>query len=110
MDYPPLITNLPQADVPIPGATAYLLRSPDGLLVWFHFAEDADLPFHSHDAQWGTVLAGEIELTIDGETRLYRPGDSYFVPAGVEHGARIAAGTQVIDFFAEVERYVPRDA
>ncbi len=64
-----------------------------------------ELPFHSHGAQWGTVVEGEIELTIGGETKTYSPGDSYSIPAGVEHGAQIKSGTRVIDVFEEADRY-----
>jgi quercetin dioxygenase-like cupin family protein len=34
------------------------------------------LPPHSHGDQWGTVLAGQLALTREGETRVYRPGES----------------------------------
>ncbi len=34
-----------------------------------------------------------------------RPGDSYAIAAGVEHGAAIKAGTVAIDVFAEADRY-----
>lgn len=60
---------------------------------------------HSHGAQWGTVVEGEITFTIGDQTRVYRPGDSYSIPAGVLHGARITAGTRVIDVFQEADRY-----
>ncbi len=60
--------------------------------------------------KWGTVVAGEIELTIGGETRSYGPGDSYSIPSGVEHGAVIMAGTIAIDAFEEPDRYPIRRA
>jgi quercetin dioxygenase-like cupin family protein len=44
-------------------------------------------------------------MTIDGKTQTYRPGDSYFIPSGVVHGGKATAGTKVIDFFEEKERY-----
>ena len=53
----------------------------------------------------GHVVEGEITFTIGGETKIYRPGDSYSIPAGVEHGAVIRAGTRVIDVFQEADRY-----
>ncbi len=108
MDYPPLITRLPQADVPFPDIGAYMLRSADGLLVFFHFRQETVVPPHAHGAQWGTVLEGSVELTIGGVTRTYRPGDSYVIAAGEEHSARIPAGAKLIDFFEEPDRYQPR--
>ena len=70
-----------------------------------HFLTDFDLPPHAHKAQWGTVIEGEAELTIAGETRVYRPGETYNIPDGAEHSARLKAGTQVIDVFEEADRY-----
>ncbi len=74
-------------------------------MAFFTFLKDMVLPVHAHGAQWGTVVEGEIEFTIGGETRIYRSGDSYSIPAGVEHGAVIKAGTLVIDVFEEADRY-----
>ena len=57
-----------------------------------------------------TAFVDELaEFTIGGETRTYRAGDSYSIPAGVEHGALIKAGTRVIDVFEEADRYPIKD-
>jgi quercetin dioxygenase-like cupin family protein len=107
MDFPAFIDDLPALAVPFPEdvVSARAIRSDAGLAVFFSFHKDMDLPPHSHGAQWGTVVAGRIVFTIGGETRTFGPGDSYDIPAGVVHGARIAAGTRVIDVFAEADRY-----
>lgn len=107
MSYPDFITGLPSLDVPFPDDVVQtaVIRSDHGLAVFFTFLKDMELPLHSHGAQWGTVIEGEIKLTIGGDTRTYRPGDSYSIPAGVEHGAQIKAGARVIDVFEEADRY-----
>ena len=107
MPLPPFFDAMPALDLPFPDSavTSHAVRSDAGLVVFFRFHEDFELPPHSHGAQWGTVVEGEIEFTIGGQTRRYGPGDAYDIPAGVEHGARIAAGTLVIDVFAETDRY-----
>ena len=107
MDFPPFIAALPRVVLPFPETvvTARGLRSDRGLAVFFAFHKAMDLPAHSHGPQWGTVVAGEIVFTIGGTTRTYRPGDSYMIPAGVEHGAKIKAGTRAIDVFEEPDRY-----
>ena len=69
------------------------------------FEKDAFLPEHSHEAQWGVILGGRIDLTIEGKTHTFRKGDSYFIPAGVPHSARIYAGYADITFFAAPDRY-----
>lgn len=107
MPFPPFIEAFPSIDVPFPDdvVRTSVVRSDDGLVVFFTFLKDMTLPMHSHGAQWGTVIEGEIEFTIGGETRIYRPGDSYSIAAGVEHGAVIKAGSRVIDVFEEADRY-----
>lgn len=107
MEFPEIITRLPEAELPIPSTTARanVLQSPQGQLVFFRFLKDVELPAHSHKGQWGAVLEGQLELTIGGETRIHRPGSSYYIPAGVVHSARVRAGTKIIDFFEEPDRY-----
>ncbi|MFM7335493.1 MAG: cupin domain-containing protein [Tabrizicola sp.] len=107
MPFPSFIADFPGIAVPFPPDVVQTaaVRSDDALVVFFTFHKEMTLPTHSHGAQWGSVIEGEILFTIGGETRTYRPGDSYTIPAGVEHGAIIRAGTRVIDVFAEADRY-----
>ena len=108
MPFPDFMQAFPSIDVPFPEDVVQtaVIRSDAGLVAFFTFLKELELPPHSHGAQWGTVIEGEIEFTIGGETKTYRPGDSYSIPAGVEHGAIIKAGTRVIDVFEEPDRYV----
>ena len=106
MAYPAFITEFPSIDVPFPEDVVQtaVVKSEVGLVAFFTFLKDMELPTHSHGGQWGTVVEGEIEFTIDGQTKMYGAGDSYSIPAGVEHGAMIKAGTRVIDVFEEADR------
>lgn len=107
MRFPDFIDALPVVVLPFPEdiVSARAIRSDRGLVVFFTFHRAMDLPAHAHGPQWGTVVAGEIVFTIGGTTRTYRPGDSYSIAADEVHSARIAAGTQAIDVFAEADRY-----
>lgn len=107
MDLPAFIKDQPALELPFPEdvVESAAIRSDGALVVFFTFRKDMDLPPHAHGPQWGTVLDGELELTIGDQTRKLRRGDSYDIPAGVTHGARITAGTKVIDVFAEIDRY-----
>ena len=111
MPFPDFIKAFPSIDVPFPEDVVQtaVVRSDDGLVAFFTFLKDMKLLPHSHGAQWGTVVEGQIEFTIDGETDLYTAGDSYFIPAGVEHGALIKSGTRVIDVFEEADRYAIKE-
>ena len=106
--YPDFILNLPEADVPMAGVVGKMLQGERGEAVFFTIEAGAEVPPHSHGDQWGVVLDGEMELTIGGQTRRYRPGDSYFIPAGTVHSARFPVRCRVFDLFADAQRYKPR--
>ena len=107
MELPEIITRLPEADLPFPSTTVKtnVLQAERGQLVFFQILKDVELPAHSHKGQWGTVLEGQVEITIGGHTRLHRPGSSYYIPAGAVHSGKAAAGSKVIEFFEEPDRY-----
>ena len=86
MPYPDFIKAFPAIDVPFPEdfVQTAVVRSDDGLVAFFTFLKDMELPLHSHGAQWGTVVEGQIKFTIGLESKVYKTGDSYSIPAGVE--------------------------
>ena len=103
--FPQAITSLPEADIPFEGVKGWLSQGSDHQIVFFEIEAIGEVAPHTHGAQWGTVFNGEMELKIGGETRTYRKGDSYFVPAGVEHAAVFKQKSWLMDFFADKERY-----
>ena len=103
--YPEPITNLPEADIPLRGCRAWLSQSKTHQIAFMEFAEDVELGEHSHDEQWGIVLEGRIDLTIDGVERTFTKGDRYFISKGVKHSAKIYAGYCDVQFFNEKDRY-----
>ncbi len=105
-----MIQGLPDVDLDVPGIRGKLLQGEDQQVVFFTIERTAAIPFHSHGAQWGIVVEGEMDLTIGGVTRTYRQGDSYAIPAGVEHGASFRTDVRAIDVFDEPARYRPRAA
>ncbi|BBL80672.1 hypothetical protein Rxycam_01878 [Rubrobacter xylanophilus DSM 9941] len=105
--FPRWILDLPGVETPFSGLEGRLLASPDGQAVFFRAERDVEVPPHSHGAQWGIVVTGRLELTVGGETSVYGPGDTYEIPAGAEHSARLPAGCSVIDFFQDPDRYEP---
>ena len=69
------------------------------------FHEDLEVPEHSHEAQWGTVLDGPMELTLNDEAVVLTKGDSYFIPEGAPHSARIRKGYKDVTLFNQNDRY-----
>jgi quercetin dioxygenase-like cupin family protein len=66
---------------------------------------DVEIPEHSHEAHWGVVWDGEMELTINGKKQAYRKGDTYFIPKDIPHSARIKAGYRDLTVFNQKDRY-----
>jgi len=67
---------------------------PDGYVTVTGLAElppGAAAGRHTHPGiETGYVLEGELNLEIDGQpTKLLKPGDSYQIPAGAVHDAKV---------------------
>jgi len=106
--FPEMITKLPEADVPFKGVRAWISQATDHQVVFLDIEPVGLVSPHRHGEQWGVVVEGELELTVGGVTTRHKAGDSYHVPAGVEHAARFLSRTRVIDVFGEVARYRPK--
>jgi quercetin dioxygenase-like cupin family protein len=104
--FPDPIRNLPEADIPIKGITAYLSQGQCHQIIFMKFSEDVDLPEHAHESQWGIVLEGKIDLIIAGEKHTFTKGDRYFIPKGTLHSGRIHAGYADVTFFDQADRYL----
>ncbi|MBI2304335.1 MAG: cupin domain-containing protein [Chloroflexi bacterium] len=87
-----------------PGVTAHLIHGERMTMSLVAFAPHSQVPLHSHPhEQMGRVLAGDLEMTIDGETRVIKEGDGYLIPGGVAHRARSReAPCTVLDIFSPV--------
>ena len=105
LPYPKMIKSLPEIEIPIDGIRGWLLQSTNKQVVFFEFEPVGNMPAHSHCSQWGIVVDGEMELTIGDQTKIYRKGDSYFIPSGVVHSANFPTKVMVIDVFDSSDRY-----
>jgi len=103
--FPEPIWNLPEVDIPLEGVKAYLSQSENHQIIFMEFAGDVEVAEHSHESQWGIVLEGKLDLSIDGIKKTYARGDRYFIPKGIKHSAKIYAGYADITFFDQKERY-----
>lgn len=103
--FPSPVENLPKADIPIEGLKAYLSQGSDHQIIFMQFDKDVEIPPHSHEAQWGIVLEGKIDVTFNGVTTSYKKGDRYFLEKGTVHSVKIYAGYADMTFFDQKERY-----
>jgi quercetin dioxygenase-like cupin family protein len=108
--YPEMVRDLPEIDVPLEGVRGWLLQSKDKQVAFFDIEPVGKVPPHSHCAQWGFVVEGEMSLTIGEKTRIYRKGDWYFIPEGVVHSATFLTRVNAIDVFDDPERYKVKES
>lgn len=87
-----------------PGVRARTFWGDNIMLAAVEFDPGAQVPAHKHPhEQAGTVVSGEVEFIIDGETRLLRTGDIYFIPSNIEHSAKAGAHpAEVLDVFTPI--------
>ena len=103
--YPDMVRDLPEIDIPLEGIRGWLFQSTDKQIVFFDIQSVGNVPPHTHCSQWGVVFEGEMSLTIGGETKIYRKGDWYYIPEGVEHSATFLSRVHVMDIFDAPDRY-----
>ena len=78
---------------------AELKRQGYGEIGTVRFETGHDLPVHAHpyDVR-ALVLEGEFTIAVDGQPRLYRPGDIFSVAAGCPHAEH--AGPEGVRFLS----------
>ena len=104
-EYPKMVTDLPVADIPFNGVRGWILQGSGTQGVFLDIDPIGEVTEHTHSAQFGVVLSGEMDLTIGGETKRYGKGDVYYIPEGVPHAAVFHSPVKAIDFFDEAARY-----
>lgn len=103
--FPEPIKQLPIADIPLEGLTAYLSQSDTHQTLYMQFEKSVELPEHEHADQIGFVLEGKIKLVIGGEKKCFTKGDRYHIPDGIRHSAKVYKGYADITVFMQPDRY-----
>ena len=98
----PLI-QLPQLPVKVifPGLRARLIHSERVTHSWVDVDAGAAFPEHQHPhEQIVSVLAGELELVVDGQAYRLKPGLVFVIPPNAKHSGRGITACRVLDAFA----------
>ncbi|MFW9935532.1 MAG: cupin domain-containing protein [Candidatus Thorarchaeota archaeon] len=106
--YPDIIKALPKVDITIEGIEAWLAQGDTFQIVFFEIQPGVIIPPHSHKAQYGMVIEGEMTLTIGDQTKRLKSGDSYYIPEGVTHHGFFHTFVRAMDYFDEPHRYKPK--
>ena len=81
--------DLPQHS-PASGVTERIIQADHATIALTDLVPRTVVETHKHDVEEvGVVTRGSLVLVIAGEQRILAPGDSYRVPPGASHGARV---------------------
>jgi quercetin dioxygenase-like cupin family protein len=84
----------------LPGFFGRMVHTDNLTVAYFDILANSVLPehFHPHE-QITNVLAGALQMTVNGETRVCRAGDYVVIPSGVPHSAVALEDCKVMDVF-----------
>ena len=88
-----------------------LVHGEKTLLAEFQMKKGNRLPQHEHPhEQTGYLIKGHIRLYIGESAFEAEPGDSWCIPAHVEHGAEVLEDSIAVEVFSPVrEDYLPEN-
>lgn len=86
---------------PAAGVRGRVVQTERATMIVFDLDPKVVIETHKHDVdQFGVVVKGSLAMVIAGEQRILTPGDTYRVPAGAAHGARVfEEPAQVVDVY-----------
>ena len=103
--FPEFLRSLPEVALPFADSRGWLFQGEGKQAVFIEFENESEVPAHSHAEQYEIVLAGSVVLSAENRSRHYERGDTFFIPAGVEHSARVSSGYRAIVVFNSPDRY-----
>ena len=88
----------------VPGARTRTFWGEQMLFSLVEVDADSEVPLHTHPhEQGGIIVEGELEMGVDGEVKLLKPGDMYIIPGNVEHYAKAYTTKAIaLDIFSPV--------
>ncbi len=70
------------------GITLRAVSGDKTMMTFFEFEPNAVIPSHKHlHEQITYIIAGEMEFTVEGETKILKAGDGVVILSNQEHGA-----------------------
>jgi quercetin dioxygenase-like cupin family protein len=96
------VDQAPQREL-FPGFRARLVHSDRMTFSYVEADAGASFPEHDHPHEQAIhMLAGELEVTVDDETRTLRAGEVTIIPPHVRHRGTAKTDCRVLDVFAPV--------
>ena len=86
-----------------PGFKGRFFHTDSMTIAHWNIDGGASAPLHTHvHEQTVSVITGQLELTLNGETRVLGPGQGAAIPSMIPHAARAVTDCYVIDTFSPV--------
>ena len=96
------ISDIPSKEI-LPGFTARFVHTETNTIGFVEITAGSKLPEHAHfHTQTTQVTEGELQLTINGETTIYKPGMIAVIPSNIPHSAKALTDCKVTDIFSPV--------
>lgn len=96
------LQDVPERE-PVAGYHGRFVHADTMTLAYWFIEAGAEIPEHHHlHEQVATVLEGEFELTVDGETHRMVGGDVAVIPSNVPHSGQAITDCRLIDAFQPV--------
>jgi mannose-6-phosphate isomerase-like protein (cupin superfamily) len=102
MPFPETVRRLPRTS--LSGADVFVHDAGTSQILFIEVPAghpSVTVPTHTHDAEWGIVVEGEITMVFPDHTETHSAGMTHWIPAQVPHSFRFAPGTSSIHYFVE---------
>jgi quercetin dioxygenase-like cupin family protein len=87
----------------VSGFTARFIHTDNFTIAYVTIKAGAELPEHAHVHEQVTqVTEGELELTINGKTTVFKPGMVAVIAPNVKHSGKALTHCKVTDIFCPV--------
>lgn len=94
------LSDIPSKEI-MPGYHGQLIHSKNMSIAFWEVEKDAQVPEHSHkNEQIMHVLEGDFEFTLDGETKIHRPGDIVIIAPHKKHSGKALTPCKLMDVFS----------
>ena len=95
---------------PHPGVKGRVVTAQHATMIVYDYTPRTIVETHKHDVeQFGVVVKGSLAMVIAGEQRILMVGDTFRIPPGTAHGARVFEEiTQVVQVFAPPRTDLPK--
>ncbi len=96
------IADIKQKEI-IQGFKGRFLHTEGFTIGFWEVESGAELPEHLHIHEQTTqVTEGEFEMTINGTTKIYKPGMILAIPSNTTHSGKAITNCKITDIFCPV--------